>query len=103
MLLKRQVYGHKGDYGRGVVVAGRIGFTGAAFITTECTVRAGAGLTTLACSSEVQKILSGRLTEAMTLDYEDNDNFIELIKRASSIAFGPGIGAGEREKACWKR
>jgi NAD(P)H-hydrate epimerase len=99
MLLKRQVYGHKGDYGRGVVVAGRIGFTGAAFITTECTVRAGAGLTTLACSSEVQKILSSRLTEAMTLDYEDNDNFIELIKRASSIAFGPGIGAGEREKS----
>ncbi|MZK49633.1 NAD(P)H-hydrate dehydratase [Clostridium beijerinckii] len=99
MLLKRQVYGHKGDYGRAVVVAGRIGFTGAAFITTECTVRAGAGLTTLVCSSEVQRILSSRLTEAMTLDCEDNDNFIELIKRASSIAFGPGIGVGEREKS----
>jgi len=98
MLSKRQVYGHKGDYGRAVVVAGRMGFTGAAFITTECTVRAGAGLTTLACSREVQKVLSSRLTEAMTLNWEDDSNFIELITRASSIAFGPGIGIGEGEK-----
>jgi hydroxyethylthiazole kinase-like uncharacterized protein yjeF len=97
MISKRQVYGHKGDYGRALVVAGRMGFTGAAFITTECTVRAGAGLTTLICSHEVQEVLCSRFIEAMTLNCDDN-NVIELIKGASSIAFGPGIGTGEREK-----
>lgn len=97
LLLKREVYGHKGSYGRALVMAGRKGFTGAAFITTECTVRAGAGLTTLLCSEEVQTALSSRLIEAMTLTWNDS-NMVELIKSANSIAFGPGIGTGEREE-----
>lgn len=90
ILSKRKIYGHKGDYGRAVVIAGGKGFTGAAFITTECTVRAGAGLTTLICDSEVQSILSGRFIEAMTLTF--GNNMIGLIDEADSIAFGPGIG-----------
>jgi hydroxyethylthiazole kinase-like uncharacterized protein yjeF len=98
LLSKRKVYGHKGSYGRALVIAGRVGFTGAAFITTECTVRAGAGLTTLICNKEVQTALSSRLIEAMTLTW-DNSNIIDNIKSASSIAFGPGIGTGCKEEA----
>jgi len=97
LLSTREIYGHKGSYGRALVVAGRLGFTGAAFITTECTVRAGAGLTTLICNEEVQTALSSRLIEAMTLNWDDND-VIDIIKGASSIAFGPGIGTGYREE-----
>jgi hydroxyethylthiazole kinase-like uncharacterized protein yjeF len=96
LLYKRQVYGHKGSYGRALVIAGRMGFTGAAFITTECTVRAGAGLTTLICNKEVQIALSNRFIEAMTLTWDNN--VIEIIKNASAIAFGPGIGIGDREE-----
>jgi NAD(P)H-hydrate epimerase len=98
MLFKREVYGHKGSYGRALVIAGGQGFTGAAFITTECTVRAGAGLTTLICNEEVQTALSSRLIEAMTLNLNNNNNVIGLIKSASSIAFGPGIGTEHREE-----
>jgi len=94
---KRKVYGHKGSYGRALVIAGRIGFVGAAFITTECTVRAGAGLTTLICNEDVQTALSSRFIEAMTLNLEEK-NVIEIIKSASSIAFGPGIGTSHREE-----
>ena len=97
LLSKREVYGHKGSYGRALVIAGRMGFTGAAFITTECTVRSGAGLTTLICNEEVQTALSSRLIEAMTLTW-DNNNVIGLIESASSIAFGPGVGIGNREE-----
>jgi len=97
LVLKREVYGHKGNYGRAIVVAGRKGFTGAAFITTECTIRAGAGLTTLISSNEVQAALSSRMIEAMILDWDDN-NVIELIRKADSIAFGPGIGTSEKEE-----
>ena len=100
LLLKRQVYGHKGNYGRAIVIAGRRGFTGAAFITTECTVRAGAGLTTLICNEEVQTVLSGRFIEAMTFNWDNNA--IELMKSASSIAFGPGIGTGYTEEKLLK-
>ncbi|RII36751.1 NAD(P)H-hydrate dehydratase [Clostridium chromiireducens] len=102
LLLKRQVYGHKGNYGRALVVAGRMGFTGAAFITTECTIRSGAGLTTLLCNKEVQMALSSKLIEAMTLTW-DNNNVVEIIKSANSIAFGPGIGTGEEEARLLKQ
>jgi NAD(P)H-hydrate epimerase len=96
LLPKREKYGHKGSYGRALIVAGRRGFSGAAFITTECTVRTGAGLTTLICDEEVERALGNRLVEAMTLTWKDD--FINLIKNADSIAFGPGIGTGNREE-----
>lgn len=96
LLPKREVYGHKGSYGRALIAAGRKGFTGAAFITTECTVRTGAGLTTLICDEEVQTAVGNRLIEAMTLTWKDD--VIGLIKNADSIAFGPGIGTGEKEE-----
>ncbi|WP_160691599.1 NAD(P)H-hydrate dehydratase [Clostridium sp. C2-6-12] len=96
LIPKREVYGHKGNYGRALIAAGRRGFLGAAFIATECTVRTGAGLTTLICDKEVQKGLENRLIEAMTLTWEDD--VINLIKNADSIAFGPGIGTGNRQE-----
>lgn len=96
LIPKREVYGHKGSYGRALIAAGRRGFSGAAFITTECTVRAGAGLTTLICDEEVERVLGNRLVEAMTLTWKDD--FIDLIKNANSIAFGPGIGTGNLEE-----
>lgn len=95
LIPKRELCGHKGRYGRALVVAGRRGFTGAAFITTECTVRTGAGLTTLICDEDVQIALGNRFIEAMTLTWKDN--VIELIKSADSIAFGPGTGTGDGE------
>lgn len=96
LLPKREIYGHKGSYGRALIAAGRRGFSGAAFITTECTVRTGAGLTTLICDEEVQTVLGNRLIEAMTLNWRDD--VINIIRNADSIAFGPGIGTGDREE-----
>ena len=84
MLPKRCIYGHKGSYGRAFIIAGSVGLSGAAFITTECTVRAGAGLTTLVCPKEIQDILSSKLIEAMTINLEDNSVRMN-IKNADSI------------------
>lgn len=92
----RKLYGHKGNYGRALIVAGSRGFTGAAYITTECTIRGGAGLVTLACSRDIQNIMSEKLIEAMTISYEDSD-FTSIIKKSDSIAFGPGVGTSEFE------
>ena len=100
---KRKVYGHKGNYGRAIVVAGSNGFTGAAFITTECTVRAGAGLTTLVCNSrEVQNVLENKVVEAMTITIDD-EKVWDIIKNADTIAFGPGIGTGINQYSMLKK
>lgn len=92
MIKDRKIYGHKGDYGKAIIFAGSMGFTGAAYITTEACVKSGAGLVTLVTTTECQKILSSKLVEAMTANYAEKEKILELINKATAIAFGPGIG-----------
>lgn len=94
-LIKRKIYGHKGNYGRAVLVAGSIGCLGAARLATESCIRSGAGLTTLITSSEGRKLLSGSLVEGMLATFEDNEKVKYLLSKADSVAFGPGIKEDE--------
>ncbi|WP_160677743.1 NAD(P)H-hydrate dehydratase [Clostridium sp. C8-1-8] len=88
----RNKYGYKGDYGKVLVLAGSSGFSGAAYITVNSAVRSGVGLATLCTSPDLQKILSTKLTEAMTSSYEDEEDLFRLIDRSDCIAIGPGMG-----------
>ena len=94
-LIKRKIYGHKGDYGRAVLVAGSIGYLGAARLATESCIRSGAGLITLITSSEGRKLLSGSLIEGMLATFEDNEKVKYLVSKADAVAFGPGIKEDE--------
>ena len=94
-LIKRKIYGHKGNYGRAVLVAGNIGCLGAARLATESCIRSGAGLTTLITSSEGRKLLSGSLVEGMLATFEDNEKVKYLLSKADAVAFGPGIKEDE--------
>lgn len=90
-LKNRKVYGHKGDYGRAAILAGSKGYSGAAYISTEACVKAGAGLTTLVTTKYVQDKLSGKLVETMTANIEEGDDLRRLFKTINVIAIGPGI------------
>jgi ADP-dependent NAD(P)H-hydrate dehydratase / NAD(P)H-hydrate epimerase len=92
---EREKYSFKGDFGRVSVIAGSMGFTGAAYITSEAAVKTGSGLVTAISSSKVQEILSSKLVEAMTSTYENEDTFIKLIGNSDAVAFGPGMGNTE--------
>ena len=94
-LIKRKIYGHKGNYGRAVLVAGSIGCLGAARLATESCIRSGAGLITLITSSEGRKLLSGSLVEGMLATFEDNEKVKYLLSKADAVAFGPGIKEDE--------
>lgn len=91
IIKKRKVYGHKGDYGRAIILAGSPGLTGAAYISTEACVRTGTGLTTLVTAPESQDLLSSMLIEAMTSNYNDEAKVKSLLKSSNAIAFGPGV------------
>lgn len=93
--VKRNKYAHKGDFGRTLVFAGSKGYTGAAYICTEAAVKSGSGLTTLCCPDNIQAILGGKLTEAMTVPNSDRARIAELIEKSNAIAFGPGMGLNE--------
>lgn len=91
----RDKYSHKGNYGRVFIMAGSVGFTGAAYICTQGAVRSGAGLVTLCCSGEIQPILSSKIVEAMTLSFDEKKKIKEFIGKSDAIAIGPGMGNNE--------
>lgn len=93
LIPKRKLWGHKGNYGRVLILAGSKGFAGAAYITTEAAVRTGAGLITLVIEDELCPILDSRLTESMTVGYSEIDRIDRLIEEADVIACGPGLGS----------
>ena len=97
-MINRNVYGHKGTYGRAILFAGSMGFTGAAYITTQSCLKTGAGLTTLVTPEECQAILSSKLIEAMTTNFDDKENIKRLLENANSIAFGPGIKSNKENE-----
>lgn len=95
VLRERKKYSHKGDFGRVLIIAGSNGFSGAAYISTQSAVKSGAGLVTLACRENIQNIMSGKLTEAMTFKLEETEKLESFIEKSDSIAIGPGMGENE--------
>jgi NAD(P)H-hydrate repair Nnr-like enzyme with NAD(P)H-hydrate dehydratase domain len=101
LLPRRRAYSHKGDYGRIFVLAGSRGYTGAAALTAEAALRAGAGLVTLGIPASLNPILEEKLTEVITRPLPEADGSLayaalEEIKRALQaqdiLALGPGLG-----------
>ncbi len=113
LLPLRLLDSHKGDFGRVVVVAGSPGLTGAAALSANGALRAGAGLVTLATPRSLQPIFETKLTEAMTrglsetkeqsLAVEALPELLELVERADAVAVGPGLSQHAQTKQLIKR
>lgn len=99
LIPKRGIYDHKGSYGKTVILAGSRGMTGAAYITTEAAVKTGAGLVSLVVEKDIQPILSSKLIEAMTVNYEEEEKISKLINEANVIICGPGLGKKDINKS----
>jgi NAD(P)H-hydrate epimerase len=84
------------------VIAGGPGTTGAALLATEATGRAGAGLTTLAATPELQPLLALRVLEAMTCSLpaaDDGPALDALLAGRSAVVCGPGLGLADPMRA----
>jgi ADP-dependent NAD(P)H-hydrate dehydratase len=98
----RPVEGHKGTFGRVLVVAGSIGMTGAAALVGRAALRAGAGLVRVATAKSALPIVAALEPSYMTLPLpEDNagrvsSKAINAILNAAEendiVALGPGMG-----------
>ncbi|NLI13254.1 NAD(P)H-hydrate dehydratase [Pelotomaculum propionicicum] len=105
-LPSRPSLAHKGDFGRVLVVAGSRGMTGAACLTGESALRAGAGLVTVAVPETLHEIMEEKLTEVMTSPLPDTgkgslsrgarQRILSLLENTDVLAIGPGLSqAGE--------
>jgi NAD(P)H-hydrate epimerase len=101
MLPCRPRDGHKGTFGRVLVLAGSTGMTGAAALSSEAALRTGAGLVTLGIPASLNPILEVKVTEVMTYSLPEVDGHLaqtgmdeirRLMGLADVVAVGPGCG-----------
>jgi NAD(P)H-hydrate epimerase len=98
----RPADGHKGTFGRVLVIAGSIGMTGAAALVGRAALRAGAGLVRVATAKSALPIVASIEPSYTTLPLpEDNagrvsSKAINAILNAAEehdiVAIGPGMG-----------
>ncbi|MFB3895650.1 MAG: NAD(P)H-hydrate dehydratase [bacterium] len=99
---------HKNNFGHVLVLAGSVGFTGAATLTSISALRAGAGLVTLGIPKSLCDIMESKLTEVMKLPLPETEQrslalkaeqpIMEFAKKATVLAIGPGLSLNEETK-----
>ncbi len=67
LLPQRPLQANKGSFGRTLIIAGSINYTGAAYLASSGALRVGTGLVTLAMATSLQPILASKLTEVTYL------------------------------------
>jgi len=97
----KESWTYKHKVGNLLVIAGSIGFTGAASMTCMGALRSGAGLVALVCPRELNDIFEEKLTEVITYPVEQTEDIslhlnslnkiLELSDRFDALAVGPGL------------
>jgi hydroxyethylthiazole kinase-like uncharacterized protein yjeF len=105
--LKRTRYtaaSYKKTHGHVLVIAGSRDYSGAASLCGNAAMRSGAGLVTIATPASAQSSVAGRaMPEVMTTALAETDrgavsdeaieHVLQLQRKASVIAIGPGLGS----------
>lgn len=97
VLPRRKRDSHKGDYGRVLILAGSVGYTGAPVLAASGAVRGGAGLVSLGVPEEIWPIAAVKCLEAMPFPLPAR--YENILRRASScegVLIGPGLGRAPR-------
>src|SRR5688572_15574596 len=96
---RRREDSHKGDYGKILVFGGSRGKSGAAAMTGQAALRAGAGLVTVATAASVATIVAASMLELMTEGLAETDEGTianvavpGLLDGKTVVAIGPGMG-----------
>ncbi|MBZ0199794.1 MAG: NAD(P)H-hydrate dehydratase, partial [Ignavibacteriaceae bacterium] len=93
---------HKYSAGKVLTIAGSGSYPGAAALTSEAVLRAGAGASVLAFPSSVKNIIHSKVVEVVVDAYDDKgseqlsehniEEIEERIDWADVVAIGPGLG-----------
>lgn len=103
LLPDRDPDGHKGSFGRILLICGSRGYTGAAALASMGALRSGAGLVYLAVPESIYTIEAVKLTEPVIIPMEDQNGMLapsaaqaiaRLLPRMDAVLIGPGIGIG---------
>jgi len=109
---RRQEGDNKYTAGHVLVVGGSRGLTGAPSLSALAAMRADAGYVTVAAPESTLPVFEQRLLEAVKRPLPDEggvvtggaaDGVLELARKASAVAIGPGLGRGAGPKELVRR
>lgn len=101
ILPDRDPWGHKGSFGRILLLCGSRGYTGAAYLSAMGALRAGAGLTFLGVPDSIYAIEAVKLNEPVVFPLPDCEGMLDLraipeilerLPRMDAVLIGCGIG-----------
>ena len=95
---------HKGDFGKILLLCGSRGYTGAAYLAAQASLRSGAGLVFLGVPESIYQIEAVKLNEAIVFPLPDEDGklsaaaileILERLPKVDAVLIGPGLGQSE--------
>lgn len=101
ILPDRDPRGHKGDYGKILLLCGSVGYTGAASLAAMGALRCGAGLVYLAVPDAIYGIEATKLLEPVVIPLPSTNGKLsalsiekmdELLTNMDAVLIGPGLG-----------
>ena len=104
-LPRRQTDGHKGTFGKVLVIGGAVGYTGAPYLTASAAARSGCGLVFLGVPACIWPMEAARCVCEMPFPLPDKDGLFsekalqqirEKLRGCDVLALGPGLGRSPR-------
>ena len=95
---------HKGDFGKILLLCGSRGYTGAAYLAAQASLRSGAGLVFLGVPESIYQIEAVKLNEAIVFPLPDEDGklsaaaipeILERLPKVDAVLIGPGLSQSE--------
>lgn len=105
-LPKRDAFGHKGTFGKILLIAGSKNIGGAAILAGKAAMMSGCGMLRICTHKEQKQELLTALPEAMTDVYLSPEEAVECVQKglewADVVAMGPGMGTDETADLIFK-
>ncbi len=104
LLPDRDVFAHKGNFGRLLLLCGSVGYTGAASLAAMGALRGGTGLVYLGVPESIYTIEAIKLTEPIVFPLPERNGLFssegleQILQRLAGmdgLLMGPGIGRSE--------
>ena len=93
----RPADGHKGTFGKTLILGGSVGYTGAPALAARGALRAGGGLVTVVTDPAVYSIVACKCDEAMVRPIpERSAELLALAEKCDAVLVGPGLGRDRR-------
>lgn len=104
LLPDRDPWGHKGSFGKVLLLCGSRGYTGAAYLASMGALRSGAGLVFLGVPESIYAIEAVKLNEPVVFPLPDEEGklsvsalpeILQRLPKMDAVLIGPGLGQSE--------